>query len=262
MPQSLKQDEPDITTRLVTRVNASSSNNNNSVGQSPRPRKKRHVKKKKKTSLEITHPNNSTYIKQYLMDDFFPMNKRKTQTITQQMETHQNNDETQNNKMEQQPNANTGDISQPPSTITEETEATSILTQPMRGIRNKAKQTQNHSNTKDSREQSTSNTTNNNNKLHTRNQTTLDEIETRTTDPDQIAHEPRRLIQQGITLQLRKKATWGSSIANPPYQSFRVFFQNINGLKVGQSSETWKIHVKFMKEMKINISGLAETNTN
>jgi hypothetical protein len=55
---------------------------------------------------------------------------------------------------------------------------------------------------------------------------------------------------------------WGSSMVTNDSTSFRIYFQNINGLTAGNSLERWLETVKTMKEKQCEIFGLAETNRN
>jgi hypothetical protein len=70
------------------------------------------------------------------------------------------------------------------------------------------------------------------------------------------------LQQQYYALTLKTNKAWGSDRANPPVDSTRFFFQNVNGLKLGTENDRWTDHLKFMKKICIEVSGFAETNTN
>jgi hypothetical protein len=51
-------------------------------------------------------------------------------------------------------------------------------------------------------------------------------------------------------------------LSSPVTTSFRIYFQNINGLQHYTTNSHWKPHCDFMLDNGINISGLAETNSN
>jgi hypothetical protein len=69
-------------------------------------------------------------------------------------------------------------------------------------------------------------------------------------------------FQQHIMKKPLANDYWGSSMDTNDSNSFRVFFQNINGLTAGKSIERWIETVNTIKEKQCEIFGLAETNTN
>jgi hypothetical protein len=60
----------------------------------------------------------------------------------------------------------------------------------------------------------------------------------------------------------KRNESWGASINNLPPTTFRIYFQNINGLQVQMSQNKWKAHLDFMKEKGIAMTRFAKTNTN
>jgi hypothetical protein len=69
-------------------------------------------------------------------------------------------------------------------------------------------------------------------------------------------------VQVTIPTRLKSNAHWGTSIEQKPVESTRIFFQNVNGLKLGKQNDQWSSHLEYMKEREIEISELAECNTN
>jgi hypothetical protein len=69
-------------------------------------------------------------------------------------------------------------------------------------------------------------------------------------------------MPQYDTTPNRKNEAWGVSINNSPPTSFRIYFQNINGLQFKSSQSKWQPHLHYMRDKGISISGLAEANTN
>jgi hypothetical protein len=88
----------------------------------------------------------------------------------------------------------------------------------------------------------------------------------RETDETNDSTQSSNLIQQTIpqydTHPVGRNEAWGASINNLPPTTFRVFFQNINGLQFKTNNSKWQPHLNYMKEKGIAISGLAETNSN
>jgi Reverse transcriptase (RNA-dependent DNA polymerase) len=55
---------------------------------------------------------------------------------------------------------------------------------------------------------------------------------------------------------------WGSSISTPDNTVTRIYYQNINGLRVMTQQSKLQPHLKYMNDTGITISGFSETNTN
>jgi hypothetical protein len=90
---------------------------------------------------------------------------------------------------------------------------------------------------------------------HTITQGTNDDPTTQSTFYQQI-------LPQYITKQPKPNDSWVANMSTPPINASRIFFQNINGLKLQQQPSRWKTHLQYMAETGISICGLAETNTN
>jgi hypothetical protein len=94
------------------------------------------------------------------------------------------------------------------------------------------------------------------------------ERQTNTNDLQQQLNErqERSTIQQMIpqydTTPNRSNEAWGASINNKPSNTFRIYFQNINGLQLRTNKSKYQPHLSYMRETEISISGFAETNTN
>jgi hypothetical protein len=72
----------------------------------------------------------------------------------------------------------------------------------------------------------------------------------------------QQILPQYDTAPVRRNEAWGASINNLPPTTFRLYFQNINGLQYKMTNYKWQPHLDYMKDKGIYISGLAETNTN
>jgi hypothetical protein len=72
----------------------------------------------------------------------------------------------------------------------------------------------------------------------------------------------QQCMQQYDTTPTKKNESWGASINSTPPTTFRIYFQNVNGLQLRTTESKWKNHLEYMQEKGISISGLAETNTN
>jgi hypothetical protein len=82
--------------------------------------------------------------------------------------------------------------------------------------------------------------------------------------PNESAARPtiQQLIPQYESNMHKHNEAWGASINNIRLTTFRIYFQNINGLEYKTNQSKWEPHLQYMQEKGIKISGLAETNTN
>jgi hypothetical protein len=80
--------------------------------------------------------------------------------------------------------------------------------------------------------------------------------------PTQVTRTRKHYIQQHIMQKPIPNDYWGSSMDSEKHDSFRIYFQNINGITTGQDMERWDNVVSTMKDNCCEIFGLAETNTN
>jgi hypothetical protein len=94
------------------------------------------------------------------------------------------------------------------------------------------------------------------------NTDTADNINNNNASTARNTRKIKNYIQQHITRTPIANDYWGSSMDTNDPRSFRVFFQNINGLTTGKSMKRWIETVTTMHEKKCEIFGLAETNTN
>jgi hypothetical protein len=100
------------------------------------------------------------------------------------------------------------------------------------------------------------------------NQTTNHfETERTSQQPPNVQNRTRgTLLQQTLeqydTSPNKKNESWGACINKLPPTTFRIYFQNINGLQYKSHQTRLQPHLEFMKEKDIAISGFAETNTN
>jgi hypothetical protein len=72
----------------------------------------------------------------------------------------------------------------------------------------------------------------------------------------------QQVIPQYNTTPNRKNESWVASVNNLPPTTFRIYFQNINGLQLRTTQLKWAPHLQFMNEKGISISGFAKTNMN
>lgn len=103
---------------------------------------------------------------------------------------------------------------------------------------------------------------NNNNNQHDNNKNKGKRTTIRIDDETPTQIRIQQTIPQYDTTPNRRNEPWGASIHNLPPTTFRIYFQNINGLQLKTNNSRWKHHLEYMKEKGISITGLAETNTN
>ena len=120
----------------------------------------------------------------------------------------------------------------------------------------------------------TTNTTNKNQKIGHLQQQTLPYIihnNTTTTTTEGIALEPQpipppptiRPLQQILLPQQKiKNEPWGDSIYNKPKNTFRIYFQNINGVQPNKSERWDNIINTIFTTYNSDIGGLCETGLN
>jgi Reverse transcriptase (RNA-dependent DNA polymerase) len=58
------------------------------------------------------------------------------------------------------------------------------------------------------------------------------------------------------------QTTWGDSLPKPQKNTFRVYFQNINGLHLQRPNNNLLFNLESMQQMEVGLFGWAETNTN
>jgi small-conductance mechanosensitive channel len=77
-------------------------------------------------------------------------------------------------------------------------------------------------------------------------------------------HRPtiQQTLPQYDSTPNRNNDAWGASINNLPPTTFRLYFQNINGLQLQSNKSKWQPHLQYMHDKGISISGFAETNAN
>jgi hypothetical protein len=87
---------------------------------------------------------------------------------------------------------------------------------------------------------------------------------THTQEPRPITNPPliRQRIPQFNTTPPKCNEAWGASIKTPLQTSFRIYFQNIDGLQHYTMNSRGKPHCDFMLDKGINISRFAETYSN
>jgi hypothetical protein len=65
----------------------------------------------------------------------------------------------------------------------------------------------------------------------------------------------QQLLPQYNNNTHKHNEAWGVSINNIPPTTFRIYFQNTNGLQYKTSQSRWKTHLEYMQEKGITISG-------
>jgi hypothetical protein len=69
-------------------------------------------------------------------------------------------------------------------------------------------------------------------------------------------------LPQYMTKLTKPNDFWGASIASPPIDYSRIYFQNIYGIQLTINPNRWQSHLQYMETTGISICGLAETNIN
>jgi hypothetical protein len=88
----------------------------------------------------------------------------------------------------------------------------------------------------------------------------LSQQETRPTKNPTLIQQ--RIPQYNTIIPPKRNEAWGASINSFPNTIFRLYFQNINRMQHTTTHSRWQPHCEYMKDTGIDISGLAETNSN